>query len=160
MPFVRAARPADAEAAAEVLRDSITKLGVADHRNDPDTLQQWLEGKSASDFHDWIADEDKFCVVAQSRDKIRGVGLIDRRGEIRLCYISPRVRGQGVGGKILAALEQKAAAWGLSSVHLQSTASARPFYEIHGYIAAGESTCGFGLAHCHPYRKELRQAAT
>lgn len=160
MPFVRAARPADAEAASEVLRDSITRLGVADHRNDAETLQRWLQRKSATDFLGWLADDDKFCVVAQSRDKVRGVGLIDRLGEIRLCYISPRVRGQGVGGKILAALEQKAAAWGLDSVHLQSTASARSFYERHGYRADGESTHAFGLSRCYPYHKELQSPGT
>ena len=159
MPFVRAARPADAEAAAEVLRNSITKLGVADHQNDPGTLETWLQGKSATDFLGWLADDDQFCVVAQSREKVRGVGLIDRSGEIRLCYISPRVRGRGVGSTILAALEQKAAAWGLTSLRLQSTASARPFYERHGYVPDGESTHAFGISRCYPYRKELKPAA-
>ncbi len=159
MPFVRAARPADAEAAAEVLRDSITKLGAADHRNDRETLEQWLAHKSATDFLGWLADTDKFCVVAQSREKIRGVGLIDRAGEIQLCYISPRVRGRGVGSTILAALEQKAAAWGLTTLHLQSTPGARAFYERHGYVPDGESTHAFGIARCHPYRKALGPAA-
>ncbi len=159
MPFVRAARPADADAAAEVLRQSILKLGAPDHQNDPETLEKWLANKSAAHFLGWLADEDKFCVVAQSREKIRGVGLIDRSGEILLCYISPRVRGQGVGSKILAALEQKAAAWRLTSLRLQSTGSARSFYEHHGYAPDGESTHTFGIARCYPYRKELRPEA-
>jgi GNAT superfamily N-acetyltransferase len=160
MPTVRIAEPRDADAAVRVLRRSITELCVADHHNDPTTLQKWLENKTDENFHFWLAAESNFCVVTESNAEINGVGLVHRRGEILLCYVAPENQGQGCGSAILAALEEKARTWGLDKLHLGSTVSARRFYERHGYISAGESTCSFGSSRCYPYEKILQTDPT
>ena len=78
-------------------------------------------------------------MVTESNAEINGVGLVHRAGEILLCYVAPESQGHGYGSAILAALEGKARTWGLDKLRLGSTVSARPFYERHGYISAGES---------------------
>lgn len=156
MPTARIAEPRDADAAVRVLRRSIIELCVADHHNDPTTLQKWLENKTVDNFHSWLTAESNFCVVTESNAEINGVGLVHRAGEILLCYVAPESQGHGYGSAVLAALEAKAWAWGLDKLRLGSTISARPFYERHGYISVGESTCSFGSSRCYPYEKILQ----
>jgi GNAT superfamily N-acetyltransferase len=155
MVAVRKAEPGDAEAAATVLRRSITELCTLDHHGDADTLAKWLANKTARDFLSWLANEDHFCVVADASDQVMGVGLLHRSGEVRLCYLAPGAQGQGLGRAILGMLEEKAREWRLRKLHLESTVSARPFYERVGYRSGGAAKPGFGISHCHPYEKIL-----
>jgi GNAT superfamily N-acetyltransferase len=155
MVAVRKAEPRDAEAAAAVLRRSITELCTLDHHGDADTLAKWLANKTARDFLSWLANEDHFCVVADASDQVMGVGLLHRSGEVRLCYLAPGAQGQGLGRAILGMLEEKAREWRLRKLHLESTVSARPFYERVGYRSGGAAKPGFGISHCHPYEKIL-----
>jgi GNAT superfamily N-acetyltransferase len=155
MAAVRGAEPRDAEAAAAVLRRSITELCTLDHHGDADTLAKWLANKTPRDFLSWLAAEDNFCVVAEGNKQVMGVGLLHRGGEVRLCYLAPGAQGRGLGKAIVRALEEKAGEWGLRRLHLESTVSARPFYERVGYRSAGAAKPGFGISHCHPYEKIL-----
>lgn len=154
--MVRAARPADAEAAVAVLRRSITESCRADHQGDPRTLEQWLANKTPQHFIAWLEEADNFCVVAALEGPICGVGLVNRGGEVMLCYVAPDAQRRSVGRAVYAALEAKARAWGLGRLHVSSTLGARRFYENLGYRQAGEPRPGFGVTHCHPYEKPLR----
>jgi GNAT superfamily N-acetyltransferase len=153
---VRRAKPGDAEEAADVLRRSITQLCALDHRGDADTLGKWLANKTPQNFLSWLASGDNFCVVAETSRKVIGVGLLHRSGEIRLCYLAPGAQRKGTGKAIYLALEEQAKAWALSTLRLESTVSARPFYEALGFRPAGVATPGFGISHCHPYEKQLQ----
>jgi GNAT superfamily N-acetyltransferase len=155
MMHARIARTGDAEAAVDVLKRSITELCVIDHRNDAATLQQWLSNKTVENFLAWIGSLDNFCVVTEDEAGVNGVGMLNRRGEIQLCYVSPDTQRRGCGAAILAALEEQAAKWALPRVHLASTEGACAFYEKHGFRPGGESTCGFGVTRCYPYEKNL-----
>lgn len=139
-----------------VLRRSITELCVEDHHNDPETLQEWLANKTVKSFRSWLRSKDNFCVVTELDGQVNGVGMISRRGEILLCYITPESVGRGFGSAILEALENQAQAWGTQTLRLGSTTSARAFYEKHGYVSAGNATCSFGSSCCYPYAKALR----
>lgn len=154
-PTVRSAVDGDAEAAVQVVCQSITELCVADHRDDADTLARWLANKTPENFRSWISDPDNFCVVTEVDGKLSGVGLIHRSGEIRLFYLAPGMQRQGMGRAIHAALESQARAWGLRKLNLDSTALARPFYEAMGYHRAGEVKQRFSALRCYPYDKLL-----
>jgi GNAT superfamily N-acetyltransferase len=134
MVDVRAATPDDAEEAVETLRTSIRQLCVADHQNDPATLQRWLANKTPSVFREWRTDEANYLVIATMEGCICGVGLVRTTGILNLCYTRPGFQGRGVGKAILSALEERARQWGLSELRLLSTTNARPFYERHGFI--------------------------
>ena len=156
MIAVRQAEPRDAQAAADVLCRSITELCVLDHRGDPDTLTKWLANKRPENFLSWLANIDNFCVLGEADGQVVGVGLLHRSGEIRLCYLAPGAQRRGIGKAIYLALEVQAKAWGLRTLRLESTVSARQFYEALGFRSAGIATPGFGISHCHPYEKELQ----
>jgi GNAT superfamily N-acetyltransferase len=153
---VRKADPKDAAAAVEVVRRSITELCVADHRGDPDTLAQWLSNKTVPNFASWLADDDNFCVIAEASDRLLGVGLLHRSGEIMLFYLAPNAQLQGVGKAIHLALEEKAREWELPKLTLESTVLARPFYERLGYQSAGAAKPQFGVLLSYPYAKTLQ----
>src|SRR5882672_1659038 len=151
MIVIRHADESDAAAAIDVVRRSISQLCVADHHNDEETLAAWLANKTSQNFLAWLANTDNFCVVAESENRLIGVGVLNRAGEILLFYLAPGTQRQGVGRMIHAALEEKAQQWGLVSLHLDSTALACPFYEATGYRRVGAAVPRFGVLQCFPY---------
>ena len=70
---VRRAVSEDAAVAVGLLRASITKLCVADHRNDPDSLKLWLRNKTVENFAHWLDNTDLHVVFAELDSTIRGV---------------------------------------------------------------------------------------
>lgn len=153
--MVRAAEARDAADATEVVRRSIVELCAPEHRNDPETLAQWLANKTVDRFLAWFASPRYYCVVAEDESGICGVGLIADDGEIQLCYVRPGVQRRGHGSAMLASLESRARIWGLSRIRLKSTGIARAFYERHGYRSAGEPGSGFGITVPYPYAKDV-----
>jgi GNAT superfamily N-acetyltransferase len=152
---IRRAAPGDAEAAVCLCRRSITELCLADHQNDPTTLDAWLRNKTSERFIAWLTDEGKCMIVADSGEGVCGVGMVHRTGELGPCYVLPGRQRQGIGTAMLTALEAQARAWGLAKVFLLSTVAARAFYERHGYVATGEGRAGYGITWCYPYEKNI-----
>jgi GNAT superfamily N-acetyltransferase len=152
---VRRAVPEDAEIAVAVVRESITKLCVADHQNDPATLESWLGNKTTDSFVRWIASPDEHLVVAELDSVIGGVASLHTSGEIRLCYVAPGRQRAGMGRALLGALEAVARARGLQKVVLKSTVGARAFYESNGYVPSGDPVSGCGRVRCFPYEKTI-----
>jgi GNAT superfamily N-acetyltransferase len=152
---VRPATARDAPVSIAVLRSSIAILCSADHTNDPATLERWLRNKNESSFVGWLGDSSKFVTVAELDTIVRGVGMIDTSGELRLCYVEPGFQLRGIGRALLAALEQRARQWGLAEVRLRSSVGAREFYERHGYASSGPPEQVFGVVGAYPYSKML-----
>jgi GNAT superfamily N-acetyltransferase len=152
---IRRAVPEDAEIAIAIVRDTITRLCVADHENDPLTLEPWLQNKTADNFARWIASRDNHIVVAELDSAIGGVASLHRAGEIQLCYVAPDRQRAGIGSALLVALEAQAKARGLQKLFLNSTSGARSFYEHNGYIPSGDPVPGFGRSLCFPYGKTI-----
>jgi GNAT superfamily N-acetyltransferase len=153
--LVRPATLADSERTLEVVCRSITESCVADHRNDPAVLARWLANKTPEHFARWVTGGEASLVVAEFRGVVRGVGHIQRTGQIHLCYVEPGFQGMGLGAAIVRELERLARSWSLVEVTLQSSADARSFYERLGYVAAGSPQCALSGLNCFPYAKSL-----
>jgi len=153
---LRRAEQRDADAAIDLVRQSTIYLCVADHHNDAATLATWLANKTPQNFLKWLSTPENFCVVVESAGRLLGVGVLHRSGEILLFYLAPDAQRRGIGTMIHAALEKKAAQWGVTSLHLDSTALARPFYEALGYQPDGAAVTRFGVLQCFPYSKQLQ----
>jgi GNAT superfamily N-acetyltransferase len=130
---IRAAHPADAAAACEVVRRSIIELCVLDHQNNPEWLADWLSNKTPENFAAWIADPECRMFVAVSDETILAVGLVRTSGEIALNYVSPDGRFQGISRAMLHTLEDTARELGHRKVALTSTITAHDFYLAAGY---------------------------
>ena len=152
---IRRAVPEGANVAIAVVRDSITRLCVADHENDPLTLEPWLRNKTADDFARWLDNADNHIVVAEFDSAIGGVASLRGNREIQLCYVAPDRQRLGIGTALLVALETQARASGIDKLILNSTAGARFFYAHNGYTPSGPPVPGFGRSHCFPYEKVI-----
>ena len=156
---VRPASEADAVAACDVLRRSIRELCVADHGHDEQVLSAWLGNKIPDNVRAWITSAASFSVVAVDGSGVRGFGLIQRGGEIQMCYLVPEVQYRGAGKLMLRALEEQAARWGLNDVFLTSSVTAKRFYERNGYVQSGEPKSVYGLRCVHPMSKSIALTA-
>ena len=131
---VRSASPADAETICDVLVRSIRDVCGPDYGDDPELLDAWCANKKPGIVRGWIADPDnRFLVACDATGRIVGAGVIHATGEIRLCYVRPEVLGGGAGHALLARLEEIAGELGLTRIVLNSTSTARGFYERHGF---------------------------
>lgn len=155
MIVVRPAQPHDADAAAHLLRRSITELCATDHQHDPATLTRWLANKTPEHFQKMLAVPDSLHVVAEENNLLLGVGAITRDGVIRLLYLLPGAQRGGIGKAMYLALEQQATIWGLRKLIAHSNSDACAFYERVGFRSTGPAVPFFGKARSWPYEKVL-----
>lgn len=155
MIAVRVAVPADAPAMSAVLIASITELCQLDHRNDPALLQGWRENKSPERIAGWFASPASTLLVAERDGEVAGVGGYFASDRIvSLNYVSPHHRFAGVSIALLAAIE---AGLGPGEASLESTQTARRFYESRGWDVVGDLAPHRGIEG-YPMRKMLGQA--
>src|SRR5712671_2512728 len=132
---IREAFIEDAEEACQVLRRSIVELCELDHKGNTDALDLWLSNKTPRNLRRWITESHVF--VAAEEGVILGVAAIDNSGKITLNYVSPGARFRGVSKALIGRLEARALEFGVRTVTLESTATARGFYLSAGYEELG-----------------------
>ena len=137
---IRQGTEADAGEAISTLRRSITELCVPDHLNDPAEIEGWLGNKTVEGWNKWILRNDAIVLVAERDRKIIGVGMATLNGDILLNYVHPAARFAGVSRAILAALEEALRSRGAQLCRLESTITARSFYESCGFRPLGNDT--------------------
>jgi ribosomal protein S18 acetylase RimI-like enzyme len=134
---VRAAKPADAEAIIQVHYAAVHETASAFYP--PEILEAW-SGKPDEARYQWmrqmITKGDEIVIVAESGSGILGFGLmIPKSRDLRALYVHPAAGRQGIGRKILQALETRAVAEGISGLQLVASLNAQAFYQGHGYQA-------------------------
>jgi GNAT superfamily N-acetyltransferase len=152
--YIREAIAADADAACDVLRRSITELCVADHRDNPTALSAWLRNKTPPGFLSWLRPGNSVLVAVIGND-LAAVGSVTDSGMITLNYVSPVHRFRGISKGMLAALEARAVARGNDRCRLSSTITAARFYRANGYADDGAPDVLFGIPG-YPMIKSLR----
>jgi ribosomal protein S18 acetylase RimI-like enzyme len=152
---IRDAVAEDAAAACVILRRSIAELCIADHRNDPAVLAQWLGNKTPGTVAAWITRPDNSVLVAVEDGAIHAVGAVTDGGEITLNYVSPDMRFRGITRAMLKALEVRAMQRGNLCCTLTSTETAWRFYRSAGYTEAGSPLGLFGTEAGYPMSKRL-----
>jgi GNAT superfamily N-acetyltransferase len=134
---IRKAIPKDAEAACVVLVRSIKEICAPYYENDEEILAQWLENKTPDNVRRWIESDRTYCVVAENGEGVV-VGFAAISGsEIVLNYVLAEALHQGVGKRMLQALEAYAIASGVEHIDVVSSILAKAVYERNGYVANG-----------------------
>ena len=154
MIAIRPARPADAAAMSAVLTASIRELCTADHRNDPEILAGWLRNKTPAMVLKMLDRPGALFLVAERDGEFAAVGCLNGADEIGLNYVAPAHRFHGVSRALLAALEDRIRAGGISLARLTSTGTAHRFYLANGWRDAGPAEADRGML-CHPMEKRL-----
>ena len=145
----------DAVAACDVVRRSIAELCIADHRNDEETLAAWLNNKTVAFFTKLIGAESKSCVVAVLDSRVCGFGHIDHAGNVGLLYVAPEARFMRASTAMLEWLEGEVFRLGVKTASLNSSITAKRFYQDRGYVQAGEPRPGFGITQGWPMTRRL-----
>ncbi len=153
---VRTATSDDADAACAAVRRSIAEICGPDYGHEESVMSDWLAGKTPDKFRGWIESPDAFSVVAVSEaGDVVGFGRMSRAGWVQMCYIVPEALYQGYGKALLGAMEQQAVRWGLNTIGLNSSITAKAFYERNGYRLTGEPKMMGSTLGDFPFAKEL-----
>ena len=84
--------------------------------------------------------ESRELFVAEENDGIVGFGQLNvESGEVEAVYVLPNAERQGVGTRLLRTLEEYAQKHGLTSLHLDASLNAVPFYLSAGYVPVREA---------------------
>jgi GNAT superfamily N-acetyltransferase len=152
---IRDATSEDTAAACRVLRESISRLCVADHRDNPAILNAWLDNKTPEIVAAWAAQKGNSLLLAVEGDAILAVGSVTDAGEITLNYVAPDARFRGISRTLLRALEARAVERGNERCTLTSTETAHRFYQSAGYVDDGVPTGKFGTSFGYPMSKQI-----
>lgn len=152
---IRDATAEDASAAAAIIERSIRTLCIADHGNDERKITAWLADKSVERIRQMTLDRSTRVLLAARAAEIIGVTAMSDSGELALLYVDPRALGLGVGRALLEAAEDAARHWGVTTIAVDSTLTAQPFYRQMGYREAAVSNRAICGVVCHPMEKRL-----
>ncbi len=155
---IRRASENDSSIIADLIRKSIIDGCRLDHQNRPGVLSKWLFNKTTSDVTTWINNPDNITLVAindTSDDSIVGVGLITKTGIIRLLYSLPEQHRKEIGFQLLSYLEKAVHKLTVKIISLDSTQTARSFYEKHGYVPSGAPFESSNSITCYPMLKQI-----
>jgi predicted GNAT family N-acyltransferase len=131
---VRPARDADEIAAAKRLR---LRVFCEEQGVDPDEELDGLDDEATQ-----IVALDESGVIATCRLRFPDGGC-----KLERMAVEGRVRGLGVGGRLLAGAEAVAGERGARTVVLNAQTRARDFYAARGYVAEGELFMEAGIEH-------------
>lgn len=142
---IRVAKPGDAVSACNVLCRSISECCKEDHHDDKAILAAWLGNKTPETVESWFLSTANYSLVATLDDAVVGVAILTRAGKIVLCYVMPELRFTGTGKALLQAMESQAREWGLRTLQVVSTITAKPFYLRNGFVMGSTRISAFGI---------------
>jgi predicted GNAT family N-acyltransferase len=145
MDIRRASHEEEIADAISIRRDVfIDEQGVPEARE--------LDGKDDEAIHFVAYDEDTPIGVARLR-AYRGGETKEDRAKVERVAVRKRRRGEGIGKRLMAAVEDAARSEGYAVAVLHAQVPVVPFYEELGYEAVGEEFEEAGI----PHRKMTKQ---
>lgn len=125
----------DAEAHAEVHRESVKGIASEDYRDE--VIEAW----ASKEPEDSPLGEEKVRFVAEESGEVVGFSDYSKEtNELSGLYIKPGYTGRGIGEKLLEKAEEDSRENGLNRLWCKSTITAKDFYQKHGYEITEETT--------------------
>lgn len=156
----RAATVEDAHSILEAHRMAVLRTAATDYAND--ILTAWaapLDPDNVRRMAGIIASRSELVLVAEIDGKVAGFGsIVPKKGELRAVYVHPDYGREGIGSRILAALEDLARQHALIDLRTDASLNAENFYLRHGYavVERGEHALRSGARmRCVKMRKAL-----
>lgn len=130
---IRAAQPSDAPAISAVI---VAALRISNARDySPEVIQQVESNFTAARIETLIATRQ--VLVAMQDQQLLGTASLDGQ-VVRSVFVAPDLHGQGVGRRLMAAVEQLAHEQGVSELLVPSSLTAQGFYRQLGFTVLRE----------------------
>ena len=127
---IRKANKDDIDVAWQIRKESI--MAECSEHYSPEIIDLWLNGSLPANFS---AELESNFYIAVVDEEIAGLGALSyKENKIYAIFVKPAFLGKGVGKKMMIFLEDLASQKGVSTVYLDSTLNAAPFYRSRGYI--------------------------
>jgi len=133
--------PADPPFLAEIFRASIEDLTADDYS----AAQQEAWASAADDEEEFAAKlAGELTLVATFGGAAVGFASLADNTRIDMLYVHPTAAGQGAGAMLCDALEKLAGARGAKELTVDSSDTARGFFDKRGYVAKTRNTVTVG----------------
>ena len=133
------ARLEHTQSICDVIRQSITQLCFEDHHNKLSVLGPWLSNKTVDNCELWIENKESKSFVALEDQRPVGISMMGNNGYIFLCYVHPENVGFGIGKQLILSCEKQAMSLGLEEMNVDSSLTAKGFYQAQGFKSNGAS---------------------
>ncbi len=128
--MIRRATLADAEGIFRAHRSAIREVACTHYTSEQ--IEAWAGRLSPASYSEPI--EDKIMFVAVDTGRICGFSQLDpKKSVVEAVYVLPSHLRQGLGNRLLCALESIARASGLTQLTLDASLNSVPFYEQASY---------------------------
>lgn len=136
MVTIRKARQEDGEEIWRTHAQAIRKLCKSHYT--PEEIEVWA-GRFHPDSYQGAINSREFF-VAEDQGRIVGFGqLCLESGEVEAVYVHPNAARRGIGTQLSRKLEERAEENGVTSLHLDASLNAVPFYTKAGFISQREA---------------------
>jgi putative acetyltransferase len=91
--------------------------------------------------------EERVCLVAEANRQLIGTAALEG-AELATFFVLPEYQGQGIGTRLLTALEQQARMQGVTRITVDASLTGAAFYARMGYLRTGlerEGTAGMQI---------------
>jgi GNAT superfamily N-acetyltransferase len=133
---IRPATAADAEAIHKIVLQALRETNARDYPPSViDRLVLTLPDKVASHLTIWCA------FVALVDGQVVGTGSLNGQ-TVSAVYVHPDYQGRGIGTKLMDAVENAATAQSQGTLSVQSSVTAKPFYNRRGFRVVQERAFG------------------
>lgn len=131
----------DAAVVAEIFRSSIAELTGDDYSE----AQQAAWASTADDVANFAKKLGRqLTLVATMSGSPVGFASLEGRDKIDMLYVHPGAAGHGAGSMLADALEKLAGARGAEKLTVDTSDTARGFFEKRGYIAQQRNSISMG----------------
>jgi GNAT superfamily N-acetyltransferase len=134
---IRPATVADADAICRVAIRALRETNARDYT--PDVIARLVAGFVPQRIAAFIASRPFY--VALARGVVVGTANLDGTAA-RAVFVDPDHQGQGIGAGLMEAIENLARTRSVTTLQVQSSATAQGFYKKLGYVVVGEKFHG------------------
>lgn len=127
----------DAAQIARLFHETIREINRRDYS--PQQVSAWAPDDL--DFRNWATVcANRFTYVADAEGVIAGFGELEPTGHIDCFYCHKNYQGCGVGRQIYQAIEAQARKLALETLWVESSITAKPFFERMGFAVVHPQT--------------------
>ncbi len=137
MIIIRTFEPADATAVSQLIRRTMRESNSRDYPLD--RLQPLIDYFSPEKVR--RLSQERVCLVAEANGQLIGTAALEGT-ELVTFFVLPEYQGQGIGTRLLAAIEEQARTQAITHITVDASVTGVAFYAARGYLRTGVEHAG------------------